>query len=102
VLEERVAHSPHQGYTGLVPINLYGVTVTLTFTEGVITGVKQNISEQKGDILINPRIFTKMLLGYRSLDEIEPEYLDVRIKPEYKELVSILFPKARAHIHTCY
>jgi predicted N-acetyltransferase YhbS len=102
VLEERIAQSPYQGYTGLVPINLYGVTVTLTFTDGVITGVKQNPSEQKGDILINPRIFTKMLLGYRSLDEIETEYLDVRIKPEYRELMSTLFPKARTHIHTCY
>jgi hypothetical protein len=102
VLEERIAQSPYQGYTGFVPLNLYGVTVTLTFTDGIITGVKQNPSEQKGDILINPRIFTKMLLGYRSLNEIELEYLDVRIKPEYKEVVGILFPKARAHIHTCY
>ena len=102
VLEERIAQSPYQGYTGLIPINLYSVTVTLTFTDGVITGVKQNPSEQKGDVLINPRIFTKMLLGYRSLDEIEPKYLDVRIKPEYRELMGILFPKARAHIHTCY
>ena len=102
VLEERIAQSPYQGYTGLIPINLYSVTVTLDFTDGVITGVKQNPSEQKGDILINPRIFTKMLLGYRSLDEIELEYLDVRIKPEYRELIGILFPKAKAHIHTCY
>ena len=102
VLERRIARSQHQGYTGLVPINLYIVTVTLTFTDGVITGVKQSPSEQKGDIMINPRIFTKMLLGYRSLDEIEPEYLDVRIKPEYRDLMGILFPKARAHIHTCY
>jgi len=102
VLEERIAQSPYQGYTGIVPLNLYSVTVTLVFTDGLITGVKQNPSEQKGDILINPRIFTKMLLGYRSLNEIEAEYLDVRIKSEYRELVNILFPKARAHIHTCY
>jgi hypothetical protein len=71
VLEERISQSPRQGYTGLIPINLYGVTVTLAF-------------------------------GYRSIDEIEPEYLDIRIKPEYRELVGILFPKAKAHIHTCY
>jgi predicted N-acetyltransferase YhbS len=102
VFEERVAQSQYQSYTGLIPINLYGVTITITFTDGLITGVKQNPSEQRGDIMINPRIFSKMLLGYRSLDELESEYLDVRIKPEYRELVSILFPKTKAHIHTCY
>ena len=102
VLEERVVHSPFRGYNDLVPINLYGVTVTLTFTKGSITGVKQCPSEQSGEILINPLIFSKMLLGYRSLNEIEPEYLDVRIKPEYRKLMSVLFPKAIGHIHTCY
>jgi hypothetical protein len=45
--------------------------------------------------LINPRIFSKMLLGYRSLDEIEPEHLDVRIKPEYRELVASFFRRQR-------
>ncbi len=58
--------------------------------------VKQNPSEQKGDVLVNPRIFAKMLLGYRSLDELEAEYPDVRIKPEYKQIMEILFPKGTA------
>jgi hypothetical protein len=43
-----------------------------------------------------------MLLGYRSIDELETEYPDVRIKPEYKQIMEILFPKGNGHIHTCY
>ena len=39
VLERRIASSLFRGYTGQVPLNLYGVTVTLTFTGGAITEV---------------------------------------------------------------
>ena len=44
VLEKRIAKSPHKGCTGVVPINLYCVTVVLAFTDGVITCVKQKPS----------------------------------------------------------
>ena len=93
VLEKRIAKSPHKGYTGVVPINLYCVTIVLAFTDGVITCVKQKPSA---------RAYSKMLLGYRSLYEIETEYLDVKINTEYRELMCTLFQKAKAHIHSCY
>ncbi len=102
VLEDRIANSLFRGYTGQIPLNLYGVTVTIIFVNGAITGVEQSPSTQRGDILINPRIFPKLLLGYRSLNELESEYLDVRIIPEYREIVKVLFPKVAAYIHTCY
>ncbi|MCX6649729.1 MAG: GNAT family N-acetyltransferase [Candidatus Bathyarchaeota archaeon] len=102
LFEERIRNSPLKGYSGTVPLNLYGVTVTLTFQNGAVTGVEQSPSEQKGDILVNPRVFPKMLLGYRSLDELEAEYPDVRIKPEYRPIIDILFPKGSSHIHTTY
>ena len=51
---------------------------------------------------MNPRVFPKMLLGYRSLDELEAEYPDVRIKLEYRPIIDILFPKGSSHIHTTY
>jgi predicted N-acetyltransferase YhbS len=102
VLEGRIACSPLRDYTGQVPLNLYGVTVTLTFVSGDITCVKQSSSAQRDNVMINPRVFPKLLLGYRSIDELELEYLDVRLKPEYRELVGVLFPKTTAYIHTCY
>jgi predicted N-acetyltransferase YhbS len=102
VFEERIKQSPLKGYFGSIPMNLYGITVTLTFDNGVVVDVNQIPSEHKGDVLVNPLIFAKMLLGYRSIDELETEYPDVRIKPEYKQIMEILFPKGNGHIHTCY
>ena len=88
VFEERIKHSPLRGYSGSIPLNLYGVTVTLTFDNGVAVGVKQSPSEQK-EVSVNPRVFAKMLLGYRSIDELEEEYPDVQIKPPYKQIMEI-------------
>ena len=102
LFEERVKNSMFKGYSGRVPLNLYIVTVTLTFENGTITDVKQTASEQTGDILVNPSIFPKMLFGYRSLTELEAEYPDVRIKPEYRPIIETLFPKGNSHIHTTY
>jgi hypothetical protein len=102
LFEERVKNSTFKGYSGRVPLNLYIVTVTLTFENGTVTNVKQTASEQTGDILVNPSIFPKMLFGYRSLTELEAEYPDVRIKPEYRPIIETLFPKGNGHIHTTY
>jgi predicted N-acetyltransferase YhbS len=99
---ERLRSSPFRGFSGTIPLNLYGVTVTLTFQNGAVTDLAQSPSEQNGDILVNPRVFPKILLGYRNLYELEAEYPDVRIKPEYKPIIETLFPKGSSHIHTTY
>jgi hypothetical protein len=43
-----------------------------------------------------------MLLGYRSIDELEAEYPDVMIKPDYRQIIEIIFPRGSSHIHTTY
>ncbi len=102
VFEERIRHSTLVGYTGMISLNLYVVTVTLTFNNGIVEGVEQSHSLQTGDIRVNPRIFPKMLLGYRSIGEIEAEYPDVLIKPEFRKIMEIIFLKGDSHINTCY
>ncbi len=102
VFEERIETSPLKGYTGSIPFNFYKVAVTLSFKDGKFTRAVEVPAEQKGDVLINPRIFPKLLLAYRSLDELIAEYPDVRIKSEYIPIINTLFPKCEAHIHTCY
>jgi predicted acetyltransferase len=102
VFEERLSKSPHKGYTGNIPLNLYSVAVTLSFENGAFKGATEVTPTQKSDVLINLKVFPKMLLGYRSLEELETEYPDVRIKQEFRSLIATLFPKGDAHIHTCY
>lgn len=102
VFEERIAKSPLRGYTGSIPLNFYRVAATLSFSDGKFAGAVDEPAAQKGEVLINPRVFPKLLLAYRSLEELMAEYLDVRIKPEYRSIIDTLFPKGEAHIHTCY
>jgi predicted acetyltransferase len=102
VFEARIASSSFKEYTGSVPLNLYTVAVNLNFEKGKFREAVALPVKQKDDILINPRIFPKLLLGFRSLEELEAEYPDIRIKPEYRPLVATLFPKGEGHIHTTY
>ena len=102
VFEERIKHSNLNGYTGTIPLNLYFATLTLSFENGVLLCVKRSPSEQKGDIRVNPKVFSKMLLGSRSIGELEAEYPDVTVSPQYREIMNIMFPKGESHIHTTY
>jgi len=102
VFEERIKHSNLNGYTGTIPLNLYFATLTLSFENGVLLCVKRSPSEQKGDIKVNPKVFPKMLLGSRSIGELEAEYPDVTVSPQYREIMNIMFPKGESHIHTTY
>jgi hypothetical protein len=43
-----------------------------------------------------------MFLGYRSIEELESEYPDVTVRPQYREIMNIMFPKGESHIHTTY
>jgi len=102
LLEKRIEASQYRGYTGSFTLDFYSLAVTLTFEAGRFRGVSDAAPQKRGDILINPRVFPKLLLGYRSLEELEAEYLDVRIKQEHRPLVATLFPKGEGHIHTTY
>ena len=81
---------------------LYIDKVTLTLENGVLIRVNRSPREQNGDIRVNPMVFPKMLLGCRSIGELESEYPDVRVRPQYSEIMNLIFPKSESHIHTTY
>jgi len=47
-------------------------------------------------------VFTQLLLGYRSLEELESIYPDFIVRPSYKELIDTLFPKLPSYVYTGY
>ena len=101
VFERRIAASPLKGYTGDILINFYIVAITLSLREGKFSGATE-VPKQNDVVLINPKVFPKLLLAYRSIDELIAEYPDVQMRKECKPIVDVLFPKGEAHIHTCY
>ena len=85
-----------------VRIDLYRETVSLRFTAGKLTQVA-NLGFTGGeDICLPPLQFTPLILGYRTLEELEAAYPDVRVKPTSRLLVDTLFPRVPSFIHTIY
>jgi hypothetical protein len=43
-----------------------------------------------------------LLLGYRTMDELRTCYPDAYVEDSHRPLMSALFPRVRAFIHTIY
>ena len=102
VLERRIAGSSFAGMTREVRIDLYRETVSLRFTAGKLTQVANLGFTEGEDICLPPLQFTPLILGYRTLEELEAAYPDVRVKPTSRLLVDTLFPRVPSFIHTIY
>ena len=97
VLERRLAGSPIASHTGKLIINFYRGGVQLAFEHGKITNVQpwQSILYGPlGDVGLPSNLFVQLLFGYRSLEELQTLYPDVRSSDEAKLLLGTLFPKA--------
>ena len=51
-----------------------------------------------GDLCIPPDAFVCLLLGYRSLDQLQDAWPDVRVKPASRYVLELLFPLLQAHL----
>jgi hypothetical protein len=102
LFERRLAASPYRHLTDKVSFNFYRFAVQLTIEYGAITDVENVETSEDNKIRINPLVFTQLMLGHRSREELEAVFPDVLVKPDYKELVDVLFPKLPSHIHCAY
>jgi hypothetical protein len=83
-------------------LNLYRYTVQVTVENGLITSIQRFESNENRTMRFNPLVFTQLLLGYRSREELEAIYPDFRVQSSHMHLVDILFPKSQSYIHTAY
>jgi len=103
LLESRLATSMYRRLSEQLNLNLYRYTVQLTVENGMITHVQRLESNEDRTIRLNPLVFTQLLLGYRSREELEAIYPDFRVQNSHKHLVDILFPKFQSsYIHAAY
>lgn len=73
----------------------------MILSDGLVEDVRQTEIEDR-TMRFNPLVFVKLLLGYRSREELEYMYPDFIVRPEAKNLVDVLFPKRPSHIHIVY
>jgi predicted N-acetyltransferase YhbS len=102
LLESRLAATKFSGLSERLNLNFRTYSVDLIFESGKAAGVSLSSDCSDRTIGLNPYIFPQLLLGYRSREELEYAYPDVRVAPSRRDLVDALFPKRPSYIHPVY
>ena len=100
VLERRLAESVAVGYTGRLRLSFYRDGVLLRFRDGRLEGAEPCPHAAPGEELgpvgasFPGLTFLQVLVGARSLDELEHAFADCRVRTEEaRVLLHALFPK---------
>jgi hypothetical protein len=108
LLEERLAQSAHAGFTGDLIVNLFRQGYQLHFVNGRLLAVNAlgfvdaSMGADGGDLCIPPDAFVRLVLGYRTLDQLLDAWPDIVIRPSSRHLLETLFPKRRAYFSMPY
>jgi len=102
LIEKRLAMSTYRHLTEKLNFNFYRYTVQVTLENGTIKDIEGLKNCEDRTIRFNPFVFTQLLLGYRSREELQKIYPDFLVRPSHRHLVDILFPKLPSYIHTAY
>lgn len=60
--------------------------------------VDASMGADGGDLCIPPEAFMRLLLGYRTLEQLRDSWPDIMIKAETRYLIEALFPGLSAHV----
>jgi len=102
LFEKRLATSTYWHLIEKLYFNFRHYTVQMTVEDGKIIDVQRLETNEDRTIGLNPLVFTQLLLGHRSRQELEAIYPDFRIRPSHKHLIDVLFPKLPSYIHAVY
>jgi hypothetical protein len=103
ILEKRIRESHFTSHSGELLINFYRDGIKLAFNKGVITSIDswQPQTMESGMISFPDQTFLKLLLGYRSFEDLEYAFPDCYIvddKQDVRELINVLFPPRPSYI----
>jgi len=104
VLERRIAGSSFAGLTREVRICLYRETIALRFSGGKLDeAANLGFTDWKEEPLrLSPFQFIPLVLGYRTLEEIEAANPDARATATSRPLIDTLCPKMSSFIYANY
>jgi hypothetical protein len=100
VLERRLAASVMAGHSGTLRLNFYRQHLTLVFADGQLTevGTYAPTTVEDGDACFPDQTFLHVLLGHRTLAEVNYIYADAYANPAATVLLNILFPARPSHV----
>lgn len=100
-LERRLAGSLRAGYTGVLRLNFYTSTLTVTFANGMLAEVGSFTPErlQGGDALFPDLTFLQLLFGHRSMADLQHARPDCYAEHgDIALLLDSLFPRRPSNI----
>lgn len=102
LFEKSLALSAYRRLTEKLNFNFYRFTIQLMIENGAIEDVQHLKTSEDRTIRASPLVFTQLLFGYRSREELQAIYPDFIVRPSHAHLVDVLFPKMVSYIHTEY
>ncbi len=105
VLENRIEKSKFNNLSKTVIFSDYKQSIELIFNNGKIEAIKSESAypdDEKCDVRIPGAMLLKLLLGDKTVDEINYIVKDARINPSSKKLIETLFPKVNSIPDTYY
>jgi predicted N-acetyltransferase YhbS len=103
VLEERLARSLFAGFSGKVGTSFYGreAGLEMEFESGRLASVStREFRWQEG--ALPGEHFVQLILGYRSVEELEATTAEVYLRGRTRQVLQILFPKEHSGIFPIY
>lgn len=105
VWQDRLAQSPYADLTMDLRINLYREAYVMHFRDGRLLSVDNagfvdtSMGSSGGDLCIPRDAFVRLLLGYRSLDELTDAWPDIWCTPARRDLIHVLFPRFPSYVN---
>jgi predicted N-acetyltransferase YhbS len=108
VLAERLAASPYAGLTDELTLNLFRQGYLLRFMAGKLVAVEPlgfvdaSMGADGGDLCIPPDAFMRLLLGYRTLEELADAWPDIVVRSARRHLWQVLWPQQSTYFWKPY
>lgn len=108
LLAARLAASPYAGLTADLILNLYTTAYRLRFAAGQLDAVESlgfvdaSMGADGGDLCIPPAAFMRLLLGYRTLDELFDAWPDIMVRTARRGLWHVLWPRLDGYVWMPY
>jgi hypothetical protein len=108
VLAARLAASPYANLTADLTLNLFRQAYLLRFMAGELKRVEPlgfvdaSMGADGGDLCIAPDAFVRLLLGYRTVDELADAWPDLVVRPTRRHLWQVLWPKQATYFWKPY
>lgn len=95
VLEERLANSYAPGHSGDLTLGFYRSGLRLKFEHGKLETIEdfRHTPVDWPDAAFPDQSFLQLLLGYRTLDELQHAYTDCLVRDDARYILSALFPR---------